>query len=325
MPAKVIDTTDAIVQRLRAIVQEAPDLQYMVQVYESILPLLRDADLRVAPVSLTLEEARAKMELGLPLLHDLDLELDVEAVHELMLKLARAVETMKKKNQPNKFQLPWLQTSGKTDSAARRIRIVLEGNKLDVGALLPHIAAGESGPVFSAAQNLALDPGLLMTLSQNALKPALRVWCLQLAPLAKGIPWHKGTCYICGAAATLGELQDNDQIKHLRCGSCGADWQFRRLQCMYCGNEDHKTQRYMHAENCRERMHVEGCDVCKGYLKVIASFTPTPPEMLPAEDLATIHLDYIAKEHGYLRCAVSSELLDPKSFNLQNRSGILFT
>jgi FdhE protein len=304
MPAKAIDTTDAIVHRLRAIVQASPDLKHMAQVYEAILSLLRDADLRVAQVSLTPEEARAKMELGLPLLHDLDLELDVEAAHELILKLARAIETMNKKNQPHKFRLPWLQTPDETDSAARRIRIVLEEKKLEVGALLPHIAAGESGPVLSAAQNLDLDPGLLMTLSQNVLKPALRVWCRQLTPLAREIPWHKGTCYVCGAAATLGELQENDQVKHLRCGSCGADWQFRRLQCMYCGNEDHKTQRYLHAESPCERMHVEVCDACKGYLKVIAAFTPTPPEMLPAEDLATLHLDYIAQEHGYLRGAV---------------------
>jgi FdhE protein len=303
MPAKAIDTTDAIVQRLRAIVQASPDLKHVAQVYEAILPLLRDANLRVAPVYLAPEEARAKMELGLPLLHDLDLELDVEEVHELTLKLARAVETMKTKNQPHKFRLPWLQTQGKTDSAARRIRIVLEEKKLDVGALLAHIAAGESGPVFSAAQNLDLNPGLLMTLLQNALRPALRVWCRQLTPLAREIPWHKGTCYVCGAAATLGELQENDQVKHLRCGSCGADWQFRRLQCMYCGNEDHKTQRYLHAESPRERMHVEVCDACKGYLKVIGAFTPTPPEMLPAEDLATLHLDYIAQEHGYMRGA----------------------
>ncbi len=324
MPAKIINTTDAIVQRLHAIVQESPDRLHMAQVYEAILPLLRDADLHVAPVSLTLEDARAKMEQGLPLLHDLDLELDIEAVRELMLNLARAVETMIKKSKPHTFRLPWLQTSGETDPASRRIRIVLEGNQLDVGSLLSHIAAGESGPVFSAAQNLELDPGLLMALAQNALKPALRVWCLQLTPLVKGIPWHKGTCYVCGAAATLGELQDNDQVKHLRCGSCGADWQFPRLQCVYCGNEDHKTQRFMYAESHRERMHIEGCDACKGYLKVIAAFTPTPPEMLPAEDLATLHLDYIAKQHGYMRGEEISRLLDPKSFSQQNQSGSLF-
>lgn len=306
MPSKTIDTTDAIVQRLRAIMQESSDLNHVAQVYVTILPLLRDADLRVAPASLNPEEARAKMELGLPLLHDLDLELDVEAVRELMLKLARAVETMKKKNQPHKLRLPWFQTSSETDSATRRIRTVLEENKLDIGDLLPHIAAGESGPVFSAAQNLELDPGLLMTLAQNALKPALRAWCRQLSPLVKGIPWNKGTCFICGTAATLAELQENDQVKHLRCGSCGADWQFRRLQCMYCGNEDHKTQRYIYAESQREKMRVEICDKCRGYLKVISSFTPTQPDMLQVEYMATLHLDYIAQGHGYMRGEVQS-------------------
>jgi hypothetical protein len=146
MPDKVIDAADAI-RRLRLIAQESPSLKHVTQAYEAILPLLRDADLRVAPVPLTPEDARAKMGLGLPLLHHLDLELDVEAVQELMIKLARAVETINKKNHPHKFRPPWLQTSGETDSAARNIRIVLEENKLDVGALLPHIAAGESGPV----------------------------------------------------------------------------------------------------------------------------------------------------------------------------------
>jgi hypothetical protein len=39
----------------------------------------------------------------------------------------------------------------------------------------------------------------------------------------------------------------------------------------------------------------------QGYLKVIAAFTPTPPEMLPVEDFATLHLDYIAQKRDYRR------------------------
>jgi FdhE protein len=220
-----------------------------------------------------------------------------------MLRLATAIEIVTRKDQPHKLRLPWTHSSKEPDAAAHRIRIVLEENRLDVGGLLPHIAAGESNQVFSAAKGLQVDHGLVWTLAQNALKPALRAWCKQLTPLAKGIPWHKGTCFVCGAAATLGELQENDQVKHLRCGSCGADWQFRRLQCMYCGNEDHKTQRYLYAESQREKMRVEVCDKCHGYLKVIAAFTPTPPEMLTIEDLATLHLDHIAQERGYARGA----------------------
>jgi FdhE protein len=101
----------------------------------------------------------------------------------------------------------------------------------------------------------------------------------------------------------LGELQGNNQIRHLRCGQCGADWPSRRLQCIHCGNEDHSTLSYLYTETQQEKMRVEVCSRCNGYLKVIAAFTPTQPEMLPVEDLATLHLDYIAQERGYLRAA----------------------
>ncbi len=304
MPAKPKDAVDPIVQRLRSLAKDSPDLKEAAQLYQAILPLLRDADLHVGTISLTLEQVRAKLEKGLPLLHDVDLDLDVEAVRELMIKLARAVKTASKKNSWHKLRLPWVHTTGAPASAARQIRTALEENKLDVGALLPHIAAGDNGPVTTAAQSLALDPRLVWTLAQNALKPALRAWCKQLTPLAKGIPWQKGNCFVCGAEATLAELQENNQVKHLRCGQCGADWPFPRMVCLHCGNEDPDTQRYLAAEGRQKKMQVEVCDKCHGYLKVINAFTPTLPEMLTVEDLATLHLDYIAEARGYTRRAI---------------------
>jgi FdhE protein len=304
MATKQTDPADPIVQRLRALVRESPDLKEAAQPYEAILPLLRDADLPVGTAPLTPDQVRQKMEAGLPLLHDLDLELDIEAVRALMIKLATAVEEAGRKHQPHKLQLPRFRTSSVPDAAARRIKAALEEHKLEVGALMPLVAAGDTDAIASAMRELDLDPALFMTLAQNTLKPALRAWRQQLTPLAKGIPWHKGVCFVCGAAATLGELQENDQVKHLRCAACGADWRFSRLHCMYCGNEDHKTLRYLYAEDRREKMRVEVCDTCHGYVKVISSFIPTPPEMLPVEDLATLFLDYVAQERGYGRVSV---------------------
>ncbi len=301
MPAKSTNAADPIVQRLRALAQESPELKDAAERYEAILPLLRDADLHVGTISLTPDQVRAKMERGLPLLHDLDLELDTQAARELMINLAAAMETIGKKHERRKLRLPWIHAAGGPASAARRIRTALEENKLDVGALLLHVAAGDNGPAASAAQGLGLDPGLVRTLAHHALKPALRAWCRQLTPLAKGVPWRKSNCFVCGAAATLAELRENNQEKHVRCGSCGADWRIGRLQCLYCGNEDHKTLRYLYDEANREKMRVEVCDKCKGYLRVISSFAPTPPELLPIEDLAALHLDYIARDRGYTR------------------------
>ncbi|HEY6012125.1 MAG TPA: hypothetical protein VIX18_11715, partial [Nitrospirota bacterium] len=103
MPTKSTTADDPMVLRLRALAKESPDLHEYAQLYMAILPLLRDADLHAGPISLTPDQARAKMEKGLPLLHNLDLELDVEAARVLMIKLATAVEEVNAKRQP----WPW--------------------------------------------------------------------------------------------------------------------------------------------------------------------------------------------------------------------------
>jgi formate dehydrogenase maturation protein FdhE len=282
-----MESVDPLVQRMRSLRHDSPDLSKMVRLYEAILPLLRDADLHVAPVFMTPEQAQAKMAKGLPLLHDIDLEIDDEAALELMLLLARAVEQSNENDQ------------------ARQIRSALEEHRLDAGSLLTCTATGDRNAVTSIARHLNLNADLVWTLAQNTLRPALRVWCRQLAHLSGGIPWQKGSCYVCGAAATLAELQGNNLAKHLRCGQCGADWQFPRLQCMYCGNEDHHTLKHFYTESHLDTMRVEVCDKCHGYLKVMTSFAPTAPEMLAIEDLATLHLDTIAVARGYEHGAIS--------------------
>lgn len=288
---------DPIARRLRSLVKDYPDLSEAAQVYEVILPVLRDAEITGRPVTMTPEEARTKLEKGLSLLHDLPLELDDREVSGLMIRLASALE----------------KSAGESPvraDAARHIRLALEEGRLDISRLLPDIAAGASDDIFPAAEDLALDPGMLMTLMANAMEPYLRQWCVQLAPLAEGLPWDRGQCPVCGAAATLAELQGNNQVKHLRCGSCGADWTFRRLQCLYCGNEDHKTLGILYTEDQNSRVRVEVCDRCRGYLKVMTAFEPTPVEMLPVEDLATLHLDYIAQDRGYTRVDVQCPARD---------------
>jgi len=298
------DADDAIVRRLQKIAREAPELMQSARIYEAILPLLRDADLKAAPVLVSPEQARENLEQGIPLLCAHELDLDLDSARNLMLNMATRLERLNMNDQPRTFHLPWQRMPQKEPGAAERIRVALEENSLEVWPLLTHVAAGEQVPVAMTAQRLELDDKLLWTLAENTLKPALRVWSAQLASLAAGVPWNNGACYVCGAQATLAELQDNNQSKHLRCGACGADWEFPRLQCMYCRNEDHTGLRYLYSDKDNERLRLEVCDRCHGYLKVISSFAPTDPEMLVVEDLASLHLDYLARERGYSRVSV---------------------
>ncbi len=287
-------------RRLRALAREKPGLAEAARIYGAILPLLRDAEPPGAPFPLTRGEARARMAKGLPLLPGLDLELDTRAAGGLLLGLARALELSRPVGRRRTGAWP----ADGLEARASAIRLALEEGSLAAGALLPLVAAGEEEAAAAEARRKCLDPGLLWTLAENALKPALRGWHRQVAPMVEGIQWRRGVCFACGAVAILGELQTNALVKHLRCGRCGADWPFPRLRCLYCGSEDHASQIMIHEEGRHRTRRVEACDACRGYLKVIAAFDPTPPEMLAVEDLATLHLDGIAREHGYARVAV---------------------
>lgn len=277
---------DPVVKRLRQIRKESPGLKEAAMIYEAVLPLLRDTCLHVGQVCLTSGEARRKMEEGLPLLDGIELELDVDEVRELIILIARALEKSVKN--------PYVHDIG----------VALEEARLDVGTLLSQTVAGRRDLIHSLAEGLGLNSDLLWTLARFSLRPVFHAVRLQLSPLVEDVAWSKGNCYVCGAGASLAELQGNNQAKHLRCGQCGADWSAGRLRCASCGNEDHHTLSYIWAEKKEETMRVEVCEKCRGYLKVIVSFSPSPPEMLSVEDLATLQLDYIARQQGYASTAL---------------------
>lgn len=280
--------SDPIVSRLSELGKGAPELCDAAAIYGALIPVLREAELGALPLSMTPDEVRLKISHGRPVLADIELALDTQAVSGLLVKLALSLEKAARK-------------SDRLPVEAGRIRLAVEGGLLDVAALLAHTAAGERGPIDSMAHDLKLDPALVLLLARNALKPALRAWRRQLTAMTGEISWDRGDCPICGAVATLAEFQGNNQARRLRCGQCGADWQFSRMKCIYCGNDDHRTLGFLYPEGRHNSVRVEVCEVCHGYLKVITAFSPNSPEMLPVEDLATLHLDYIALEHGYSR------------------------
>jgi FdhE protein len=282
-----VNSSDSLLQRLQALVVQSPGLKDAVRLYEVILPIIEAADLHAEPVSISPDQAWAKLAGGSPLLHDVELHLDYAEARSLMLKLASALE---KVSESRRY-------------ACKRIRQALEEDKLEMSLLMTGIAAHDEGPVRSIVQPLGLDAGLVWTLARYVFRPAMHAWRRQLSSLIEGAQWNRGHCPICGSLPVLGELQNNHLSKHLRCGQCGADWPFRRVQCLYCGNEDHLALGFLYEESRRDTMWVDVCDHCRGYLKVIVSFAPTPPEHLPVQDLATLHLDYIAEMRGYRRVA----------------------
>jgi hypothetical protein len=279
------NTADPAVNRLRALSSDFPALKETALAYETILPLLREADLGVAPAFLSTDEAIVKIKKGSFLLKNIELNIDRGAYCDLMVRLAEALEQLGRDRYPRA-------------EACRDIRVALEEESLDAGSFLVDMAGGISDKTIPIASDHSLEHDLLWTLGWSSIRPALRKWQQQLAPLVDAAGWGKGHCYVCGAAAALAELRGNNQFRHLRCSQCGADWPVQHLQCVYCGNDDHRSLSFIYAES-PVPARAEVCDACNRYIKVIPSLEPLSPDLLAVEDLATLSLDLIAMERGY--------------------------
>ncbi len=284
--ASLVPILSPLERRLRTLGEWFPELREAAETYRVLLAILRDAPGNVAPVAIAPAEAAARLARGEPLLAGAALAFDLGATRVLAVRLAEAL-------------------CRRGVAKAGSVRDALARERFPLERLLRHAAAGECAFVRTLARVLAVDPALLDVVAQNAVKPGLRAFCRQLAPLARGLAWERGYCYVCGARAALAELRGNELFRHLRCGRCGAGWGVRRLLCPFCGNEDPSSLGFLHTGEPMERARVEVCDGCREYLKVVTAFEPGAPDEVVVEDLATLSLDYAARARGYTCCSVS--------------------
>ena len=108
-------------------------------------------------------------------------------------------------------------------------------------------------------------------------------------------------CPFCNRKPALGVLRplgDGAQ-RRLMCGFCLAEWEFRRVVCPGCGQEDHAKLPVYTAETF-PHIRVECCDICQVYIKSIDLAKNGLAEPL-VDELASIPLDLWAQEHGYAK------------------------
>jgi len=112
-------------------------------------------------------------------------------------------------------------------------------------------------------------------------------------------------CPYCGGkpvAGVLRPLGDGGQ-RFLLCSFCLAEWEFRRIVCPGCGEEDNRKLPVYQAEGFGH-IRVECCDNCKIYLKTVDLTKNGLAEPL-VDEIASILLDLWAREHGYSKLQVN--------------------
>jgi formate dehydrogenase maturation protein FdhE len=108
-------------------------------------------------------------------------------------------------------------------------------------------------------------------------------------------------CPICGARPLAGVLrQEGDGGKRfLLCSFCSNEWEFRRILCPVCGEEDEKKLPVFSAEEL-PHLRVECCETCKFYTRTI-DLTKDGNAVPIVDDLAAVPLTLWADERGYSR------------------------
>jgi formate dehydrogenase maturation protein FdhE len=108
-------------------------------------------------------------------------------------------------------------------------------------------------------------------------------------------------CPFCNRKPALGILrqQGDGGRRSLLCGFCLVEWEFRRIVCPGCGQEDHAKLPVYTAE-AFPYIRVECCDTCQTYIKSIDLTKNGLADPL-VDELASVPLNLWAQEHGYAK------------------------
>src|SRR5579863_2518111 len=106
-------------------------------------------------------------------------------------------------------------------------------------------------------------------------------------------------CPFCNRKPGLAVLrqQGDGARRSLMCSFCLAEWEFRRIVCPGCGEEDNAKLPVYTASDF-DYVRVECCDTCHGYLKAV-DLTKNGLAEPMVDEMAAAALDLWALEHGY--------------------------
>ena len=302
---------------------ESARLSEAVQLYGALIDTLMLEAPAIELPGLSPQAIEAKLASGKPILFEESLGFDGEAIRSLLARLCDITEQYNKLDgrlSTNPRQpTPWPWTRQRKEptaieqrvvaadpsdraAAAAQIRRALASGKLDFETLLDQLVTDQDGGLSKLAESAQVDPNLLTTLARFAMRPTLTAYAeaYQSKVDSDADHWMRGACPLCGGPAVFGEYRDVDQSRHLRCAACGTSWQFRRLECAQCGSDDFRALAQIRLAEDPTRF-VDTCDICHHYIKGINASEPISTDLLPLEDLLTIHLDALAEQNGYSR------------------------
>ena len=106
-------------------------------------------------------------------------------------------------------------------------------------------------------------------------------------------------CPFCSARPVVAVLRPEGDggRRTLLCGQCFTEWEFRRLLCPNCGEEDREKLPVFTAPEF-PHTRVEACETCRHYIKAV-DMTRDGTAVPEVDEIAALPLDLWAMEQGY--------------------------
>ena len=275
-------------ERIQQIKKKRPGYGKILDFYQSVKEAQEKvkASLKINSVQLAEEWKKLLSKEGFSLIQKDDFPLDLESSVKLFETLC----------QVGKDANPHLA------GQLKRIKEAIDDKRIDLKKLLRD--GLKEGRREEIVEELGLDKNVFLFLIQNSIRPSIEAGVEQIRSELDPETWLKGYCPICGSLPSLSLLKEDVGKRYLLCSYCGYQWRTDRIFCPFCESKDQESLHYFYGEG-EETHRIDLCDKCHQYIKTIdyRNLQESDPVL---EDLATLHLDILASQKGYMRPVLNS-------------------
>lgn len=175
--------------------------------------------------------------------------------------------------------------------------------KIKAGDVLLHTLKNEGNELRKTVRNHNIPEDIFTFLAVYLARPFRETAAEYLLEGIEKYDWNFGFCPICGHWPALGHIGGEVGARTLWCLCCNTKWNFKRTQCVFCLNEDHKLIGILNLEN-EEAYRIQACKKCKRYLKEIRSSVEASDFPFDKMYLGTLLLDVIGEKEGFIQESV---------------------
>jgi FdhE protein len=220
---------------------------------------------------------------GVPLLANTGASLN--HVHAAGTVLTSATQRLLQDNLPDPIK-----------TAAERLRDFLKASEENRKSAIVWVQSGDLQDAPIAVG------GLLRVLGWSAITRTLSTVLSRYAEWRNEDNWMRGYCPVCGALPPLAQIvPGGTQRRVLACGCCHTTWQYKRIACPFCENEDPEQLSIFTIEQ-EPLFRLDTCQECNGYLKTYLGESDVE---LHLSDWSSLHLDMLAHQQHLERKGAS--------------------